>query len=189
MQRYATPPPAHAADGPAPALLAAAVVATRAAVTSVDADELLHGNARPRRGAVAAASAHVSTSTNSSQATDARTVTAPVRGALAETLASVSTHVSSSLAGAGRAFGYVPPPTEASSMAEDDEEVASGSRRPTSAPAPFGASAGAAGVTSGGALAALAALLLLVAPGLGPRLFSQIGKRSAVFMLLDTRPG
>nr|MBA3245873.1 hypothetical protein [Actinomycetota bacterium] len=110
------------------------------------------------------------------------------QASLPQTLSSVSTQISSSLA---HAFGAVrhPAAVEASSEAADDEDVAGGSRRSTSGPAPFGASAGSVGATSGGALAALAALFVLVAPGLGRRLFSQIGKRSAVFLLIDTRPG
>ncbi|MCP9488085.1 MAG: hypothetical protein MSC30_19775, partial [Gaiellaceae bacterium MAG52_C11] len=103
-------------------------------------------------------------------------------------LSNVLTQISSSPADAGRAMHVAA--AKASIEAGDGEnEVGGGSPRPTSAPAPFGASAGSAGTTSGGALAALAALFVLVAPGLGRRLYSQIGKRSAVFMLLDTRPG
>ena len=110
------------------------------------------------------------------------------QASLPQTLSSVSTQISSSLADAVGAVRH-PAAVEASSEAADDEDVAGGSRRSTSGPAPFGASAGSVGATSGGALAALAALFVLVAPGLGRRLFSQIGKRSAVFLLIDTRPG
>ena len=207
VHRYATPPPGTAPaasdaarpDGTSsqaePSAIAEAVAVVETSATTAPAAGAapivptahrpiaqVHGAVRTHTAAHAARTEAVL-----GHAVGAGAVQA-AQASLPQTLSSVSTQISSSLA---HAFGAVrhPAAVGASSEAADDEDVAGGSRRSTSGPAPFGASAGSVGATSGGALAALAALFVLVAPGLGRRLFSQIGKRSAVFMLLDTRPG